>query len=93
MLARGINPANTDATIAVKTVIRTGVPRLTRARGCRAAGLARHGEEDPALTVEESEDDRRQRDHRRAPSTRAAHGWPISRRISASGSALLAKPV
>src|SRR5438045_1893038 len=27
-----------------------------------------------------------------APSTRAAHGWPISRRISASGSAPAAKP-
>ena len=62
----GIRPANTEVTIAVKMVIRTGVPASdTRARLLGSKAVARHGEEDPALPVEEGEDHRRQRDHRR----------------------------
>ena len=64
----GIRPAKTDVTIAVKMVIRTGVPRLdTRARLAGSKPVAGTGEEDPALAVEEGEDHRRQA---RSPPTR-----------------------
>ena len=62
----GIRPAKTDVTIAVKIVIRTGVPRReTRARLFGSKPVAGNGEENPALAVEEREDHRRQGDHRR----------------------------
>ena len=91
--ASGIRPASTATTIAVKMVIRTGEPRPeTRASAVRQQPVARHHEEDPALAVEEGEDDRRQRDHRRDGEILGGPvGWPISRRIRASGSGLLAK--
>ena len=62
----GISPAKTEVTIAVKIVIRTGVPRRRNPRqAARQQPVAGDGEEDPALAVEEGEDDGRQGDHRR----------------------------
>ena len=92
--ASGIRPASTATTIAVKMVIRTGEPRPRDPRQARRQQpVARHHEEDPALAVEEGEDHGRQRDHRRDGEELRRAGWPISRRIRASGSGLLAKRV
>jgi hypothetical protein len=51
----------------VNKVMRTGEPRGEMAgQAARQQPVARHHEEDAALPIEEGEDHRRQRDHRRA---------------------------
>ena len=91
----GMTPATIATTTAVKIVIRD---RHAAARHPRQAGrqqaVAGHGEEDAALAEQEGQDHGRQGDRRpTAPRILAAQPCPISRRISASGSGLLAKTV
>ncbi len=94
MSASGNSPAMIDTTIAVKMVIRTGVPRLdTRAslagsRPSRAMvkKIRLWPKKKARITVGSAIT-------AEAPRIRAAQPWPISRRISASGSGLSAKRV
>ena len=91
----GTRPASAATITAVKMVIRTGEPRARDpGQASRQQAVAGHDEEDAALAVQEGQDHGRQGDHRRGrDEARPPTGWPSSRRISASGSGLLAKSV